>query len=252
MARGGGRRLLGRPRRRHHGRRGGRRVGRASAGIERGDILLAVNGVPGSTRRPTSSSTSTPPSRHAPHLHARPSRHATGHRSGTGGRAAGQLDVLRARGGGAVHAARRRVGAPEAAARSGDAAFLLAVRRLLRRIHLLVQRPVRSARLGVLLGRRRGAGAAAAAAAAFRAGLPAAAGRRALACAAHVRAAGPGLSAVFAGAGARRGARDRADPRIVQRRAVFAVIGALDRLEPVYLFFARPRRSSCSSGASSS
>ena len=50
-------------------------------------------------------------------------------------------------------------------ARSGDTAFLLAVRRVLRRLYVLVQRSVRSARLGVLLGRRRRAGAAAAAAA---------------------------------------------------------------------------------------
>ena len=36
--------------------------------------------------------------------------------------------------------------------RSGDAAFLLAVRRVLRRVHVLVQRPVRPARLDLLLG----------------------------------------------------------------------------------------------------
>ena len=81
------------------------------------------------------------------------------------------VDVLRARGGRSVHAAGRRVGSPAAAARSGDAAFLLAVRRVLRRVHLLVQRTVRSARLDVLLGRRGGDGAAAAAAAALHAGV---------------------------------------------------------------------------------
>ena len=39
-------------------------------------------------------------------------------------------------------------------ARSGDAALLLALGRVLRRLHVLVQRPARSPRLGVLLGRR--------------------------------------------------------------------------------------------------
>ena len=55
-----------------------------------------------------------------------------------------------------LHAARRRRRAPAAPARSGDAALLLAVGRLLRRVHLLVQRPARSARLDLLLGRRDG------------------------------------------------------------------------------------------------
>ena len=100
-----------------------------------------------------------------------------------GARAARRLDVLRARRGRPLHAARRRVGAAAPSARSGDAALLLAVRRVLRRVHLLVQRPVRSARLGLLLGRRGRDGAAAAAAAALHAGLPRAAGA--------VRAAAP-------------------------------------------------------------
>ena len=187
----------------------------ARAGIERGDLLLAVNGAPirdASRRRRIPAHR---PARHAPHLHARPSRHAASNRSRAGGRAAGQLDVLRARGGRAVHAARRRVGAPEAAARSGDAAFLLAVRRLLRRVHLLVQRAVRSPRLGVLLGRRSGAGAAAAAAAAFHAGLPAAAIRRTPSVA---RAGG---AHVFAGRRSWCRARHRARPRPGKRRHVF-------------------------------
>ena len=47
--------------------------------------------------------------------------------------AARQLDVFRAGGGRAVHAARRRLRPVAAAARSGDAAFLLAVRRFFRR-----------------------------------------------------------------------------------------------------------------------
>ena len=58
------------------------------------------------------------------------------------------------------------------AARSGDAAFLLAVRRVLRGVHVLVQRPPRPAGLGVLLGRRRRDGAAAAAVPALHAGVP--------------------------------------------------------------------------------
>src|SRR5262249_14973858 len=39
--------------------------------------------------------------------------------------------------------------------RSGDIALLLAVRGVFRRLHVLLQRTARSARLGVLLGRRR-------------------------------------------------------------------------------------------------
>src|SRR5207245_10777869 len=61
--------------------------------------------------------------------------------------------------------------------RPGDAAFLLAVRRLLRRLQLLVQRPVRSARLGLLLERRDRIRAASAAPAPFHDGLPGASGR---------------------------------------------------------------------------
>ena len=88
------------------------------------------------------------------------------------------LDVLRARGGRPVYAARRRVGPASTPARSGHAAFFLAVRRVLRRVHVLVQRPVRSTRLDVLLGRCGGHGAAAAAAAALHAGVPRSAPRR--------------------------------------------------------------------------
>ena len=53
-----------------------------------------------------------------------------------------------------LHAAGRRRRAAAPAARSGDAALLLAGGRLLRRLHVLVQRPARSSRLGLLLGRR--------------------------------------------------------------------------------------------------
>ena len=82
-----------------------------------------------------------------------------------------------------LHAAGRRRRAPAAPARSGHAAFLLALRRVLRRVHVLVQRPARSSRLGLLLGRRRVDPAAAAAVPPLHAGLPGAAaaldGRRA-------------------------------------------------------------------------
>ena len=65
--------------------------------------------------------------------------------------------LLRARGGRHLHAARRRRGAHAPALRSGDAALLLACGRVLRHVHLLVHRPLRSRRLVLLLGRRRGA-----------------------------------------------------------------------------------------------
>ncbi len=60
--------------------------------------------------------------------------------------------LFRPRRGRHLHAARRRRRPAAAPARSGDAALLLAVGRLLRRLHLLVQRPSRSPRLGLLLG----------------------------------------------------------------------------------------------------
>ena len=54
-ARSRGRRVLGGPVRRRHGRRGGVRIPpRATAGIQRGDILLAINGQPVETRAATS------------------------------------------------------------------------------------------------------------------------------------------------------------------------------------------------------
>ena len=53
--------------------------------------------------------------------------------------------------------------------RSGDAALLLARGRVLRRVHVLVHRPLRSRRLVLLLGRRSGAADAAAALPALRA-----------------------------------------------------------------------------------
>ena len=50
---------------------------------------------------------------HASHLHARPSRHSAGNRRGVGGRPTRDAVVLRARGRGPVHAAGRRIGAPQ-------------------------------------------------------------------------------------------------------------------------------------------
>ena len=90
--------------------------------------------------------------RHPPRIYAPSPRVATsvGRLARTDDRAAG--DLFRARRRRSLHAARGRVGAAPPAARSGDAALFLAVRRVLRLLHVLVQRSVRSARLGVLLG----------------------------------------------------------------------------------------------------
>ena len=124
-----------------------------AAGIQRGDILLAVNGAPVQTAggrrrvpapRPRRDTRSRTPcvrlgTQQALEVSLAPAT-----------RASSMYFVLAAVG--LVHVAGRRVGPPAAAARSGDAAFLLAVRRVLRRVHVLVQRPVRSPRLDVLLG----------------------------------------------------------------------------------------------------
>ena len=171
--------------------------------------------------------------RHPALLHDRPSRRAAGTRRHAGAVAARQPDVLRAGGRRPLHAARRRVRAAAPSRRSGDAAFLLAVRRVLRRVHVLVQRSVRSARLDLLLGRRGRDGAAAAAAARFHGRVsrtPAAIAVRLVA----VRAA-----RVRAGAGARRRARDcrhagRADGQTFSR-----AIDPLDRADHIYLFLVR-------------
>ena len=68
-----------------------------------------------------------------------------------------------------LHADCRRGRTAAPAGRPGDAAFLLAVPRVLRRVHVLVQRAARSARLGLLLGGRGVDSAAAAALPAFHA-----------------------------------------------------------------------------------
>ena len=148
--------------------------------------------------------------------------------------AARRLDVLRARRRRPLHAAGRRVGAAAAAARSGDAAFLLAVRRVLRRRSRSRSTAVRSARLDVLLGRRGRDGAAAAAAAALHAGVPRAA--------AVARAPLPTRCCcrvdVPAGARARRRRAivvDRAR-RVGRRRCSRARSSCSIAREPVYLF----------------
>ena len=190
----------------------------AQRGIKRGDLLLAVNGEPVETPGDVLEYPAPGPRGHAPLVHARPAGIAAGARRLARAGEPPDVDVLRARGGRALHAARRRLGPAAPAARSGDAAFLLAVRRLLRRVHVLVQRSVRSARLDVLLGRRGGDGAAAAAAPALHAGVP---GAAAVACIAAERAAAAGD--VPAGARARRGAhRRRSRAGRVRRRRVFA------------------------------
>ena len=122
------------------------------AGIQRGDILIAVNGAPVETPADVVE--------HQHRGHAGTRLTYTLIRLGTqqalevslAPRDPRVVDVFRPRGGRFVYAAGRRVGPPAAAARSGDAAFLLALRRVLRCVHLLVQRSVRSPRLDVLLG----------------------------------------------------------------------------------------------------
>ena len=80
--------------------------------------------------------------------------------------------LLRARGGRHLLAAGRRVRPAPAAGSPGDAALLLADRRVLRRAGVLVHRQARRPRLGVLLGGHHRAAAAAAAVPALRAGVP--------------------------------------------------------------------------------
>ena len=154
---------------------------RRAAGVQPGDLLLAIDGQPVETpdqvvRGPARAR------RRASDLaytllrggHAR--RCVECRRRA---RAAGQpRPLLRAGGGRDLHAAGRR--ARCGIRRPGDPAtlhfFWLCVA-VLRRVRVLVQRPPRSPRLGVLLGRRRGDAAAAAALPALHAGVPGAPGR---------------------------------------------------------------------------
>ena len=118
----------------------------ARAGILRGDVLAEVNGSRIDRRADALEFPVTVASRaRRSSVDARPvPRRTPVARRRAGAVAARQLDVFRPRGRGTFHAARRRVRAPAASGRSGDAAFLLALRRVLRRIHVLVHRPARS------------------------------------------------------------------------------------------------------------
>ena len=107
----------------------------------------------------------------------------------------------------AVHALGRHGRASPAPGEPGDAAFLLAVRRVLRCPDVLVQRPARSSRLGLLLGRRGGDAAPAAALRALRARLPGAARQ----LGAQRSRAQPAAARLSAGAAARR-RQGRDDP----------------------------------------
>ena len=80
--------------------------------------------------------------------------------------------VLRARGRRHLLAAGRRGRPPPSSGSPGHAAFLLAEHRVLRHAGVLVQRPARSPRLGLLLGRHHVAAAAAAAVRPLRARVP--------------------------------------------------------------------------------
>ena len=142
------------------------------AGVRPGDILLAVNGAPVQTAADVIAYQHR--GREGTELSyvARSSRNSTSAPGFAGGRQPHDFDVLRAGSRRPVHLAGRRVGSCSTAPGSGDAALLLVVRGVLRRLHVLVQRPVRSIGLDVLLGRRGRDGAVAAAPAALHAGLP--------------------------------------------------------------------------------
>ena len=176
----------------------------------------------GSTRRrftiqPMSSSSCTRPLRIAPRLHgpaAGAVRVADGPRRGDSVRHA--LALSRARQRRHVLALCRHGRAAPPAGKPGDAALLLAVRRVLRRADVLVQRPARHARLGLLLGRRGVDAAAAAALRALRARVP----RAARQLGAQRRRPHPAAAAVSAGAAARRRpGRDDSARRPTRRRA---------------------------------
>ena len=150
-----------------------RRMGRAPRpGIRTGDVLLAIGlepvERPNDVVRTLHRSDGRPPSP----LHRAPAERARGTRDRAGAAVARQhRALLRARRRRDLHAAGRRGRAVSPAGRRSNAPFLLAVPRVLRGVHVLVQRPARSARLGVLLGRRGVDPAAAAALPAFHAGL---------------------------------------------------------------------------------
>ena len=87
----------------------------ARAGIQRGDVLLAVNGAPVETPRRRRRIPAPRHDGHAPVVHAGAARHAAGAGRVARAGAARQLDVLRAGRRRPVHAAGRRVGSAAAA-----------------------------------------------------------------------------------------------------------------------------------------
>ena len=213
----------------------------ARAGIERGDVLLAVNGAPvadAGRRRRVSASQRTRARACATRCCASGRSQALEVSLAPAPRGSSMYFVLAA-----VGLFTLLVGASVRLRRPRDQAtlhfFWLCVA-FFGVVHLLVQRSVRSARLGLLLGRRGRDRAAAAAAAAFHAGLPGAAAsadadrdRR------RSRARLARAADVSAGAGARRGARSSRSRarRTALSGALFSrVLDVLDRAEPVYLF----------------
>ena len=147
--------------------------------------------------------------------------------------AAGQSRALfRARGRRDLHAPGRVPCAAPPTRRPGHAAFLLALRRLLRCDRLLVQRPARSPRLGVLLGRRRRHAAPAAAVRALRPGVPRSA-QRVRADAGRAACSSRRLYAPGRGA-ARRARHGAAAVRSGSDVAHAGVLHGSDRLELVY------------------
>ena len=80
----------------------------AIAGVERGDVLLAVNGSPIETRADVIDVRASRSGRHAARVYAGPPRNTPGARCVARSRSAPQVDVLRARRRRPLHAARRR------------------------------------------------------------------------------------------------------------------------------------------------
>ena len=130
-----------------------------------------------------------------------------------------------------LHAAGRLLGPDQAPLRPRDPALLLAVRRFLRRVRVLLQRAPRPARLGLLLVGRRGDAGAAAAVPALRPGVPGTAQR---------------LGAVAGSADpccrwrTRRPSRSGSRAALLVARAlgedtfVSSALGLIDRLEMLY------------------
>ena len=188
----------------------------ARAGVRAGDVVLAVDGQAIETREDVHAIQQTATPRHPPRLHAahpRRSPRRPGHAGADPARR--RQPVLRARRRRHLLVAGRGHGPHPPAGRRGHAPLLLARRRLLRRLHLLVLGPPRSRRLGVLLGRPGGDAAAAAAVLPFRAGLPRAAAQRAAGDARR-----QGLAAALPAADRPRcAAGQRAGPRLRGSRA---------------------------------